>query len=169
MKRGFIVACAFWVAFFVGAAEEDVVKEVIAVVPQKCVPSGVKSLPNQQGATIELFCREDMEGEVAAIRKGDGELYFLCEFVAGGVRPLEIPITHQIFWLSDRVFACVCSGRRFSYYAMFRVDPELPVPHAVESLPIVRGVFYSKIEWKSRGNVLEGFDINGEKVITLSY
>ena len=168
MKKNLIIACALFASFFVNAAEESAVKEVITVVPQKSVPSGIKSLPNQQGSTIELFHRDDVEGEVAAIRKSDGNLYYLCEGVPGGIRPLEIPITHQIFWLNDRAFACVCSGRKFSYYAMFRVDLESPVPQAVVSLPIVKGVFHSKIEWKHLGDTIEGFDINGKKVITLS-
>lgn len=164
----FLTACALLASLIAGAAEESAVREVVAVVPPACAPAGIKSLPNQQGSTIELFCRDDVEGEVAAIRKSDGSLYYLCEYVPGGFRPLEIPITEQIFWLNDRVFACVCSGRRYSYYALFRVDAESPVPQALAAMPAVRGVFYSKIEWKWQGNTLEGVDINGKKVITLS-
>lgn len=170
MKTCLITVGALLASLFAHATEEPAVKEAITVVPQKSASARIKSLPNQQGSTIEMFYRDDMEDAVAAIRKSDGSLYFLCNYELGeGYRPLEVPITNQIYWLNDRVFACVCSGRKFSYYAAFRVDTEAPIPHAVEALPVVRGVFYSKIEWKVDGNTLEGYDIHGKKVISLSY
>ena len=172
MKNVFIIACALFASLFVNAAEESTVKEVIAVVPQECSPTGVKSIPNKQGDVIEIYHRtdrDDTEGfDVAAIRKSDGKLYFLCEWEYGRVRPIEVDVTTQILWLSDREFACVSSGRKFSHYAIFRIDTaNASIPQTIDAMTIVRGYACYRVMWEVEGDTLVGYDRYEEKSIVL--
>lgn len=169
MKRIIIMAYLLIASFRLNAGEAETTKEVVKVVPSEVSQTGIISLPDQTGARIEILRRPDMESEVAALQK-NGETLYLFQYCPGGICPLEIPVTRQVFWLNEKVFACVSSGRRFSFYAIYEIEDSSPAPisHAVWAYPTVNGTIYSKAEWTVRENNLEGLDRNGKIIISIS-
>ena len=144
-------------------------KEVVKIVPQKVSQTGIVSSPDQTGAVIEVFYRPDMGSRVAAIRK-NGNILYLFQYCVGGVCPLKIPATDQVFWLNEKVFACVSAGRRFSFYAIYKISDSSPsiISQAVEAYPKAHGTIHCKVEWTVRENKLEGTNRYGKLIISLS-
>ena len=95
---------------------------------------------------------------------------YLFQYCAGGICPLELPVTQQVFWLKKNVFACVSSGRRFSFYAIYEIEDSssAPISHAIWAYPTVNGIVHYKVEWTVRESNLEGLDRDGRVVISLS-
>lgn len=148
MKRFFLSILGLFCLDFVHAAEEygKVVPETPIAEPL------VQSAANADGSVVELLRRADIQGEVLALRRSGGCRQFLYHRNPVGEFPAQPGVTTQIYWLSQDSFACVCSGRQLSGYALYRLAPDDDAPGTLHVWKENSGSYTFRVDWQ----VVEG-------------
>ena len=115
------------------------------------------SEPNSKGQRIIVFHRRDEDSalnDYLALKEADGSVRYFYHY---GSNVPAAEVTHQILWLADDQFACVCSGRINSYYGVYEMageDDEYPALHLL--LPLVSGSVHFRMKWRVQDKTLIG-------------
>ncbi len=91
------------------------------------------------------------------MKRQDGSLITLYQYGAG-IIPVTPPVTQQILWMDNDTFACVSSGRRCSFYEVYRLERENPDNRGTTlcCLTMAEGCLKFRAIWSIRGGKLVG-------------
>ena len=116
------------------------------------------SEPNSKGQRIIVFQRNKNNSEwnnYLALKEADGSVRFFY-YIHVNVQAPEV--TRQIMWLDDTHFACVCSGRRRSFYGVYEMDSaaDNEYPALQVLYPVATGAVHMHMTWRVQGKALIG-------------
>lgn len=108
------------------------------------------------------------DGYVLMLDSPDGTLRLLYESPKLlDFYPISPELIAEIFWITDDVFACVCSGRRRSYYAVYELAREDSTDTTMGTYELAQGVVGFQANWRiTRENGSAALQaLHNEKVI----
>lgn len=90
------------------------------------------------------------------MRKNDNTIIKLFTYGAGTVA-VTPPSTEEILWLNDNCFACVSSGRKKSFYAIYDIAREEPenTQHSTIIHQLAEGCFCFRVSWRTEEGTLK--------------
>lgn len=136
--------------------QTEILQALTAPIPEKDIQH--VSEPNSRGQRIIVFERREGPSEwknYLALKEPDGQVRHFYRYHFN----VEAPeVTHQILWLGDDRFACVCSGRLNSYYGVYDMAgaPDREYPELQLLIPVATGVVHYRITWRVQDKVLIG-------------
>lgn len=182
MKKDFFIALVAFTALspvkaenlsFIGVNNIDLIEHASVVPPSEIVEQSlleedlIKSGPNPAGLVIVCLYRKDISNEALALRSKDGKMIYFYQY---GIKkmPLVPPVTEKILWLGKDTFACVCSGRRNSFYAIYHIEWEDKdnTDNTIWAYTEASGVLHSPVKWEMNKGKLEGY-LNGQPYISI--
>lgn len=143
---------------------------------QPCAETEIyRSASNANGEKILVYRAEavlDEEGQagalILAMQSEKGKIRPLIED-SYGKRSIVPPTFHHIFWLDDDYFACVCSGRLRSFYALYKIRRESPEGSELEPTYVMaEGTIRHRVEWSVQDGELTA-KLKGKVIMSLSY
>lgn len=115
-----------------------------------------QSLPNSAGEIVFLKRDATAQDPILYMKKKDGTTTEFFSYGAGIVK-VSPPATEEILWLNDDCFVCVSSGRRNSYYAIYRIargepDNTMLSTHIYQ---LAEGCYRFKVNWHVENGILK--------------
>lgn len=155
-----ILACCCSVLDVVNAATTENSNVTVVSDTQEAV---CQSLPNSTGEVVFLKYDDNAKGYILYMKKNDGAIIKLFSYGAGIV-PVTPPVTEEILWLNDNYFACVCSGRQNSFYAIYEIAREEPdnTMHSTCVYQRAEGRFMFLINWHVEDGILKALSRYGK-------
>ena len=125
-----------------------------------------QSLPNNKGEIVFISFDASVKESTLFLRKNDNTIIKLFTYGAGKVA-VTPPPTEEILWLNDDCFACVSTGRRRSFYAIYDIDREDPgnTQHSTIIYQLAEGYFCFRVSWRTEEGTLKA--IRYDKTISL--
>lgn len=182
MKKYFFIAAVAFAALssvkaedlsFIGVDNISLIEHASVVPSSEIVEQAllendlIKSDPNSEGSVIVCLYRKDISNEALALRTKEGKMIY---FYQHGIKtmPLVPPVTEKILWLNEDTFACVCSGRRNSFYAIYHIEWEDKdnTDNTIWAYTEAGGVLHFPVKWEINKEKLEGY-LNGRPYISI--
>ena len=115
-----------------------------------------QSLPNSAGEIVFLKTDATAQDPILYMKKNDGTTTELFSYGAGIVK-VSPPATEAILWLNDDCFVCVSSGRRNSYYAIYKIARESPDNTMLSTLvyQLAEGCYRFNVNWYIENGILK--------------
>ena len=115
-----------------------------------------QSLPNNKGEIVIISFDASVKESTLFLRKNDTTIIKLFTYGAGKVA-VTPPPTEEILWLNDDCFACVSTGRRRSFYAIYDIDREDPgnTQHSTIIYQLAEGYFCFRVSWRTEKGSLK--------------
>lgn len=125
-----------------------------------------QSLPNNKGEIVFISFDASVKEFTLLLRKNDNTIIKLFTYGAGKVA-VTPPPTEEILWLNDDCFACVSTGRRRSFYAIYDIAREDPgnTQHSTLIYQLAEGHFCFRVSWRTEEGTLKA--IRYDKTISL--
>ena len=115
-----------------------------------------QSLPNNKGEIVFISFDASVKAHTLLLRKNDNTIIKLFTYGAGTVA-VTPPPTEEILWLNDNCFACVSSGRKKSFYAIYDIAREEPgnTQHSTIIYQLAEGCFCFRVSWRTEEGTLK--------------
>lgn len=115
-----------------------------------------QSLPNNKGEIVFISFDASVKESTLFLRKNDNTIIKLLTYGAGKVA-VTPPPTEEILWLNDNCFACVSTGRRRSFYAIYDIAREDPgnTQHSTIIYQLAEGYFCFRVSWRTEKGSLK--------------
>lgn len=115
-----------------------------------------QSLPNNKGEIVFISFDASVKESTLLLRKNDNTIIKLLTYGAGKVA-VTPPPTEEILWLNDNCFACVSTGRRRSFYAIYDIAREDPgnTQHSTIIYQLAEGYFCFRVSWRTEKGSLK--------------
>ena len=118
------------------------------------------SEPNSIGQRVIIFFAPSRFRDSAlASKDADGKIRYAVYYGSN----VEALPTDRILWLSDKKFACVCTGRMRSFYGVYEIaepDKDYPTQHFL--YPLATGSLRFRTTWSVKDGALIGCPLGSD-------